>query len=486
MEKLGDLLKKNLALRTTSKENTDASSAAKKDNPDISPSAENPPAEPAPSASGGCPLCRGAGFIYSKAPAGHPDYGKAVPCGCSTETESEKRERLLRNSNLSGMERFTFDNISPEGRSLSPTSQMLFKKALEVAREYARNPEGWLVLLGPSGCGKTHLAAAVANERLKQVTGVFFITAANLLDHLRSAFNPASPASYDILFEQMQRVPLLILDDMGSNFYTPWAQEKLLQIINYRYVNRLPLIVTSTLNLEDMEDRIKTRLSDPAISVVLPLEESGSQALSQIDSLDLPLLKNMTFDNFDAQALHLKQEQRISLQEAYRLAKEFAAEPVDWLVFLGGNGCGKTHLAAAIANYRKRQGQPVLFVVVPELLDLLRSTYSGENSQAFELLEKLKREPLLILDDFGTEASTPWSQEKLYQLINYRYNARLPTVITSYFGLDQIESRFSSRMGDSRLSTVIAITAPDYRIDRPRQAEQPQRPARYQRRRQNY
>lgn len=482
--------------RTTSKDATDTSSTGK------SPNQETPAAKDTrmggqplevridePPGDNLCPLCQGAGFVYSKAPQGHPAYGKAIPCTCTSQKEEEKRERLLKISNLSGLEKFTFENIIPEGRSPDQTNQMLFKKAVEAAREYAKNPDGWLVLLGPSGCGKTHLAAAIANERVKQGANTFFITASNLLDHLRSAFNPASPISYDTLFEQVQKVPLLILDDLGTSAaggYTPWAREKLLQILDYRYMNRLPLIVTSAVSPEDMEDKVRTRLSDPAISAVLTLEESSLQILSQIDNLDLPLLKNMTFDNFDAEGLHLKPEQRISLQEAYRLAKDFAAKPEDWRVFLGGNGCGKTHLAAAIANYRKRLGQPVLFVIVPDLLDLLRSTYSSESNSAFELLEKLKREPLLILDDFGTEASTPWSQEKLYQLINYRYNARLPTVITSYFNLDQIESRFSSRMGDSRLSTVIAITAPDYRIDRPRQVEQPQRQVRYQRRRPNY
>lgn len=473
--------------RTTSKDGTDISSAGKSAKRETPASAETRPEEtPAENI---CPLCHGAGFVYSGAAVGHPDYGKALPCTCSGEKAEEKRERLVRISNLAGLERFTFENIIPEGRNPDQTNQTLFRKALEAAREYAKNPEGWLVFLGPSGCGKTHLAAAIANERLKQGANAFFITASNLLDHLRSAFNPGSPVSYDTLFEQVQKVPLLILDDLGTSAaggYTPWAQEKLFQILDYRYINRLPLIVTSALNLEDMEDKIRTRLSDPMISAVLTLEESSLQILSQIDSLELPLLKSMTFENFDAEALHLKPEQRISLKEAYRLAKDFAEKPEDWLVFLGGNGCGKTHLAAAIANYRKRQGNQVLFVIVPDLLDFLRSTYSSEGSSAFELLEKLKREPLLILDDFGTEASTPWSQEKLYQLINYRYNARLPTVITSYFSLDQIEGRFSSRMGDSRMSTVIAITAPDYRIDRPRQSEQPQRPARKQWRRQTY
>jgi len=476
-----------LIRRTISKEDTDTSSTGKSADPETPASGET--ALEQTTEENVCPLCRGAGFVYSRAAVGHPEYGKAVPCDCSGQKEEEKRQRLARISNLAGLDRFTFDNLIPEGRSQDQNNQMLFKKAVEASREYAKNPEGWLVFLGPSGCGKTHLAAAIANERLKQGSNTFFITASNLLDHLRSAFNPGSPISYDALFDQVRKVPLLILDDLSTSAaggYSPWAHEKLLQILDYRYVNRLPMVVTSTVNLEDVEDKVRTRLSDPALSAVLTLEESSVHILSQLDSLDLPLLKTMTFENFDAEGRHLKPEQRISLQEAYRLAMDFAANPEDWLVFLGGNGCGKTHLAAAVANHRRSLGQPVLFVVVPDLLDLLRSTYSSESGSAFELLEKLKREPLLILDDFGTEASTAWSQEKLYQLINYRYNARLPTVITSYFSLDQIEGRFSSRMGDSRMSTVIAITAPDYRIDRPRQVEQPQRPVRKQFRRQQY
>lgn len=422
-----------------------------------------------------CPVCKGAGFVYSKAPFGHPDYGKAVPCGCSSESKEEKQERLARNSNLAGLERFTFENLIPEGNSLEQNNQLLFKKALEAAREYAQNPDGWLVFLGPSGCGKTHLAAAIANERLKRGGNAYFITAANLFDHLRSAFNPGSPTSYDALFEQIKKVPLLILDDLGTNLSTPWAQEKLLQILEYRYIARLPLIVTSTLTLEEMDEKIRTRVSDPSISLVLTLGESMPYLLSQINGIELPLIKNMIFENFDAEALDLTSNQRTSLQEAYRLAKQFAQSPEDWLVFLGGNGCGKTHLAAAIANYRKRLGQPVLFVVVPDLLDLIRSGFSTESNLAYELMERLKKERLLILDDFGTEASTAWSQEKLYQLINYRYNARLPTVITSNFKLDQIEPRFESRLGDSSLSTVIEIMAPDHRIDRPKQTE-PRKP----------
>ena len=184
------------------------------------------------------------------------------------------------------------------------------------------------------------------------------------------------------------------------------------------------------------------------------------------------LLNHMTFDKFDARGLGLSPEQRHSVQEAYRNAREFAVAPEGWLVLLGPNGCGKTHLAAAIANQRLAQGQPAFFMVVPDLLDHFRAAYSPESKMAYdELFETVRSTPLLILDDLGSQSSTPWAQEKLYQILNHRYNARLATIITSSLRLEEIEARLSSRMGDPRLSIIIGITAPDYRID------QEQRPA---------
>jgi DNA replication protein DnaC len=77
----------------------------------------------------------------------------------------------------------------------------------------------------------------------------------------------------------------------------------------------------------------------------------------------------------------------------------------------------------------------------------------------------VKTTPLLTLDDFGEHSTTPWAREKLYQVINYRYNARLATVITTRCSLDEIDSPVSSRLTDPKISLVWNITAPDYRTD---------------------
>ena len=182
--------------------------------------------------------------------------------------------------------------------------------------------------------------------------------------------------------------------------------------------------------------------------------------------LALKLLRSMTFETFDPKRVNLPKEQQENLSKAYQTAREYAKHLDGWLVFLGPNGCGKTHLSAAIGNSQLQKGNPVYFKVVPDLLDHLRSAFGPENRLTYdEIFERVKNAPLLILDDFGEQASTPWAQGKLYQVINYRYNAQLPTVITSCFSLEDIEMRISSRLADIRLSTSFNINVPDYRSD---------------------
>src|SRR5262245_58355832 len=136
------------------------------------------------------------------------------------------------------------------------------------------------------------------------------------------------------------------------------------------------------------------------------------------------VLTHMTFDNFMPQGLGISQEKQKNLQRAFDLSFTFAEEPRGWLLLTAGLCRVKTHLAAAIANYRLQTGQPALFIVVPDLLDYLRATYSPNSAVTYdERFESLRGAPLLLLDDYGAHSATPWATEKLFQLLNFRYNA---------------------------------------------------------------
>lgn len=410
-----------------------------------------------------CPICKGAGFVHPALDSGKVDFSRVVPCRCSKgELRKKKTEYLEKYSNLGSLSQLTFDSLSPKGKAASAVSQERFAQVYQAAKAFADNPQGWLVFLGPSGSGKTHLACAIANHRLSLGEPVFYISAADLLDHLRSAFSPTSDTTYDELFEQVKNVPLLVLDDLTLGSATTWAKEKLEQLLQHRFNTRLATVIITDIPLERMDERLRGHLADNEFCQVWTIEQKSP--LESQSGLELELLRNMTFDSFDHKRLDLPPEQRQNLRQAFNLAVEFARSPEGWLIFQGVNGCGKTHLAAAIANYQLAQGKPAFFVVVPDLLDHLRSTFSPDSKISYdEFSEKLKETPLLILDDFGEQSATPWAQEKLYQLINYRYNARLPLVVTTCLSLDEIETRISSRMVDPRISLVFNITAPDYR-----------------------
>ena len=403
--------------------------------------------------------------------SGKLDFSQIVPCRCSEQESGEERHnRLQRYSNLGSLTRLTFDNLLPQGKSENPVNQEQFRRTYQVAKTFAAEPEGWLVLTGPSGSGKTHLAVAIANHCIANNHPVFYITVPDLLDHLRSTFSPDSEMPYDEFFEQVRNTPLLILDDLGAQSSTPWAKEKLDQLLNHRFSNQLPMVIVSIVPIEELEERIRTRLIASNLCQIYSIDEKESAIFTFSWAPEFELQKNMTFDTFDWKRLNLPLEQRQNLETAFRLAVDFAKLPANWLVFLGDNGCGKTHLAAAIVNYRFRMKKPALFIVVPDFLDHLRSSFSPESKISYDrFFESVRSAPLLVLDDFGKQTTTLWAQEKLYQVINHRYNARLPTVVTTNYSTDEIDSPISSRFADQKISTLFNITALNYYSGRPSQ-----------------
>ena len=419
-----------------------------------------------------CPYCGGTGFIVLDVPVSDPNFGKAVPCRCRKQENLAKRIRSLQGiSSLAALNRLTFENFIPEPSHLAPDKAYNLRRAYDTAAYFAQEPEGWLVLSGTYGCGKTHLAAAIANARLAQGEPAIFMIVPDLLDHLRATFNPQSQVSYDSLFEQLRSAPLLILDDLGTQSSTPWAQEKLFQLLNHRYNAQLPTVITTNQRIDDLDPRLRSRLLDPSLvkhfPILAPDFRAGKNPV-QSELSTLQLHRDQTFESFDAARRDLERAELENLQEAVNTCQHFADSPEGWLVLSGVHGCGKTHLAAAVANRvaDTMQGE-VMFIMVPDLLDHLRAAFSPQSNVPYDRrFDEVRKAPLLVLDDLGTESATPWAREKLYQLLNYRYNAQLPTVITTSATPDRIEPWLRTRMLDTERCKFYGIMASAYRRTR--------------------
>ena len=124
------------------------------------------------------------------------------------------------------------------------------------------------------------------------------------------------------------------------------------------------------------------------------------------------------------------EEQRLALSAALHFLDD--AAPRRSLFIVGDIGCGKTFLASCMARDKHRRGRRVRWARVGDILaDIRRSFNSREDSDP---LARYKQTACLVLDDLGKERPTEWAVEQLFSLIDSRYNAGLPLIVTSNYG----------------------------------------------------
>ena len=134
------------------------------------------------------------------------------------------------------------------------------------------------------------------------------------------------------------------------------------------------------------------------------------------------------------------------------------------LFITGPKGTGKTHLAAAIANQLLNEGLPVICMTMIDLLDRIKQTFERQGTTGSEshILRAYKEVPLLIIDDMGKEPATEWAVSKIYAIINARYEAYMPTIITTNYNDSELVRRLTPKESNDQ-------TTADATVDRLRE-----------------
>jgi len=200
-----------------------------------------------------CEVCGDLGWVSFDVPLDDDRFGKLHPCPACLKGQAVQQAGLQARTGGYGVE-------LPEKRFADFKRRGgVADKALLAAQRFAENPQRCMVLWGPPGTGKTHLVAAVANALRERGTAVGFFTSPDLLDLLRSGYERGD---YEKLLATLKNVAVLVLDDLGAERGTEWAEEKLFQVINHRYNRQAPLLVAMNPDPATLESRIADRLCD--------------------------------------------------------------------------------------------------------------------------------------------------------------------------------------------------------------------------------
>lgn len=185
------------------------------------------------------------------------------------EAAEKERERIKHIIGTSGMgERFkarTFDKFEqlPTNTAACRTASGYAASFKQLQQNAAGKEKNGLLFTGPKGTGKTHLAAAIANKLMSDGVAVLFVTMIDLLGKIKATFDAEkTTASEAELMRIYKRVDLLIIDDMGKELPTAWALSKIYEIINARYEDYKPLVITSNYSPEELVRRLTPRDGD--------------------------------------------------------------------------------------------------------------------------------------------------------------------------------------------------------------------------------
>ena len=164
------------------------------------------------------------------------------------------------------------------------------------------------------------------------------------------------------------------------------------------------------------------------------------------------------------------------------------------LLLIGGVGSGKTLMVSSVVNYiinsipipdskitgakvestpspfgfwfYSRPKTPVQFISVADLMNQLKECFNDpEAGLAQKITERLQSVELLILDDMGAEKTSDWVQEKLFEIIDYRYNEWLPMLITTNCTPDELKKQIGARNFDRirEMCALVPVTAKSQR-----------------------
>ncbi len=164
-------------------------------------------------------------------------------------------------------------------------------------------------------------------------------------------------------------------------------------------------------------------------------------------------LAESTFDTFKAEYYPAESASGMSPRERAEKIKESCRKYAitfttdsNSVMFMGGTGLGKTHLSLAIANVAINRGYSVIYGNSQNILSDLESEKFGRTDDLRYTEKDVLGCDLLIIDDLGTEFKSSYTVACLYNIINTRLSAKLPTIVSTNYTINELEEKYDQRI----------------------------------------
>lgn len=219
-------------------------------------------------------------------------FGKKrkMPCLCKCEAdkireqerieESKQKQMRLDKLKMNSLMDKKFEQCTFKNWQMDESNQKMYELGINYTKNWQQMKKDNIgfILYGGVGIGKTYLVSCIANRLLEQYIPVIIISSIALLGRYKKAY--MDKQAEVIITNNLQQADLLIVDDLGAENDTTWVKEKIYEIIDSRYRDSKPTIITTNLTLQQLQDKLTgedgvTRTYDRLLEMCYPIRVQG-------------------------------------------------------------------------------------------------------------------------------------------------------------------------------------------------------------------